>query len=212
MEKINKFVNKSVRLKDYDYNLPGACFITICLKDRKCLFGEVLQGKIMLNNMGIVAENCWKEIPNHFENVEPGPHIMMPNHMHGIIFILDNSENKKRVVGQTHAFDSPRRALDLQSKVSQNNLMHTKLSTVIGSYKSSVTKEINLSINQPDFKWQTSFHDHIIRNEKEMQNIADYIELNPTNWDEDFENVKYRTRLTDKERKNLLKKVYESFM
>ena len=202
------FVNKSNRLRGYDYNLPGAYFITICLKYRKCLFGDIINGKSVLNKLGSIAENCWMEIPNHFEDAESGPFVIMPNHIHGIIYILEDCQN---IVNQTYVFDSLKYSLDLQNDNSQIDLMHSKLSTTIGSYKSSVTKEINRAIKQPRFKWQTSFHDHIIRNENEMQNIANYIELNPANWADDFENEKYRASLSDKERKTLLKELYKQF-
>jgi len=171
------------------------------------LFGDIVQKTNILSESGMIAENCWKEIPNHFEDVELGTFVIMPNHMHGIIFILEKTHN---IIGQTHAFDSISPALDIQNNKSNIDLMHSKLSNIIGSYKSSVTKEINRTIKQSGFKWQTSFHDHIIRNEKEMQNIADYIELNPANWEEDFENERYRVSLSDKTRKELLKEIYKN--
>ena len=197
-----KFENKSIRLKGYDYNLPGAYFVTICLKDRKCLFGRIVKEEMILSDFGRIAKDCWISIPTHFENAEVGSFVVMPNHIHGIIILLET-----KPVGQTQAFDSLRHALDLQDK-SQTDLMYSRLSTVIGSYKSAVTKDINLKGKQNDFKWQTSFHDHIIRNEKELHNIADYIIQNPAMWNEDFENQAFRAILTDAEREKLLKNVY----
>jgi hypothetical protein len=67
MKAENHFINKSRRLKEYDYNNPGAYFITICVKNRKCLFGDIAEEKMCLNDFGNAAIACWFEIPNHFE-------------------------------------------------------------------------------------------------------------------------------------------------
>jgi hypothetical protein len=84
-----------------------------------------------------------------------------------------------------------------------------KLSTIIGSYKSAVTKEANKRFSQNNFKWQTSFHDHIIQNEGSLENITNYILLNPARWNEDLENERYRSELSDKERQKLIKEFYK---
>ena len=80
----------SIRLKEYDYSQPGAYFITLCTKNRECLFGEIKSSKMQSNEYGQIAEQCWMEIPNHYPNVELDEFVIMPDHFHGIIIITNN--------------------------------------------------------------------------------------------------------------------------
>lgn len=79
---------KSMRLKGFDYAQEGLYFLTICTHDRKMIFGEIQNGEMQLNAAGLIAQNCWNEIPNHFPNVQLHAFVIMPNHVHGIIEIL----------------------------------------------------------------------------------------------------------------------------
>ncbi len=90
--------------------------------------------------------------------------------------------------------------------------MHKRLSIIVGSYKSAVTKLVNQAKANSGFKWQTSFHDHIIRTEKALENIADYIRLNPARWAVDLENENYRTGISRKERERLSKEFYSELL
>jgi putative transposase len=116
---------------------------------------------------------------------------IMPNHIHGIIIICGDS-----VVGQRHAFDTEKRKYE-------------KLPIIIGSFKSAVTKEINMYFPEINFRWQTSYHDHIIRNKRALLNIQNYIISNPENWEEDLENELFRGKTTEDKRKDTLKKFYK---
>ncbi len=80
---------RSIRLKGYDYSSAGAYFVTICLHEKACLFGEVNNAAMILSPIGKIVQDYWLEIPQHFENVELGAFIVMPNHLHGILNILD---------------------------------------------------------------------------------------------------------------------------
>jgi len=91
---------RSIRLRDYDYAQPGAYFITVCAYQRQCLFGEIVDGEMQLNEWGRVIQACWEAIPDHFPNVELDAFVIMPNHIHGIITI----------VGATHASITATRA------------------------------------------------------------------------------------------------------
>ncbi|HRY60350.1 MAG TPA: hypothetical protein P5096_03145 [Patescibacteria group bacterium] len=84
---------KSIRIKEYDYSEPGDYFVTICTKDRECLFGEIVDGKMELNKIGNVAEKCWYEIPNHFPNTKLDIFQIMPNHIHFILRILEEKND-----------------------------------------------------------------------------------------------------------------------
>jgi putative transposase len=76
---------RSIRPKGYDYSTPGACFVTICTQNRKCLFGEIVGGMMWLNEAGLVARQCWSDIPGHFPHVELDGFVVMRNHIHGIV-------------------------------------------------------------------------------------------------------------------------------
>lgn len=83
----NKYRGTTTRLQTWDYGWNGAYFITICTKNRNHFFGGISDGRLQLSAMGHIANSCWYEIPNHFPFVELGAHIIMPNHVHGIINI-----------------------------------------------------------------------------------------------------------------------------
>ena len=166
---MDKFpTRKPIRLKKYDYSTAGYYYVTICTYNRKELFGYIKDNRMVLNEYGKITEKTWKEIPNHYPNVELDEYIIMPNHIHGVI-IINNP------VGDGHA-----------RPVNRNN---NNLSIIIGSYKSTVTKRIN-QLNNNSFKWQRFFYDHIIRNDKSLDKIREYISNNPLKWDDDENNTK----------------------
>jgi len=135
-----------------------------------CLFGEIKNENMTLNDLGKIADECWQAIPKHFPFVELGTYVVMPNHVHGIIIIHN--------VGATHA--SPLRK-------SANGPAAGSLGAIVGSFKSAVTKRIGREHNATGI-WQRNYYEHIIRNEKDLQNKTDYIDANPMLWDDDDEN------------------------
>lgn len=92
----NKYRVDSTRLKGYDYTSNGIYFITICTKNRKWLFGEIVQSQIKLSQMGKIVFDCWYDLPNHYSNIILDEFIVMPNHIHGIIKIMNNLDNKPK--------------------------------------------------------------------------------------------------------------------
>jgi len=207
------FKNKPQRKKGYDYDLPGAYFVTICVKDRRNLFGDINKGSIAPSSAGCIANNCWLEIPEHFDNVGLGEYTVMPNHFHGIVNILGEVS-----VGQTHAFDT----LEVKSIPTENEKksvndnrsdqvkkMHKKLSIVIGSFKSAVSKLTHTTTQEIHFAWQTSFYDHIVRNDRELEYISDYIRMNPLNWKNDLENREFMSDISSLERTTRTKDHYD---
>jgi REP element-mobilizing transposase RayT len=160
---------KSIRLRGYDYSESGGYFITVCTKDREHLLGEVRDGGMVENGYGKIVRECWNHVPKHYSNVELDEFVVMPNHVHGIMFIMDNP------VGTRHA--SP-----LQAK-------RNHLGDVIGSFKSAAAKRINEMRKTPGVVvWQRGFYDHIIRDDKSLKRIRDYIIMNPERWRFDTEN------------------------
>jgi len=81
---------RSIRLKGYDYTQPGAYFVTIVTHDRACLFGDIVDGQMRLNEGGRVAQRCWLDIPSHFAHVASDAFVVMPNHVHGILWIVES--------------------------------------------------------------------------------------------------------------------------
>ena len=82
---------KSTRLQGYDYRQGGAYFVTICTAGKHCLFGQIVDGSMVLTGLEMIVEGCWQQIPAIRANIELDKHVIMPNHLHGILFILRNS-------------------------------------------------------------------------------------------------------------------------
>ena len=91
---------RSIRLKGYDYSQPGAYFVTICTHERRCLFGDVVDGEMRLNELGKIARQCWLAIPEHFPHARLDEFVIMPNHVHGIIWIVDEVDAENIVRGE----------------------------------------------------------------------------------------------------------------
>jgi len=170
---------KIIRLPNYDYSNSGDYFVTICVKDFKCVFGKIQNRILFLNQLGNIAKKCWLEIPEHFPCVGLDEFIIMPNHLHGIIMIRDRGD----MVCRDTACRVP--TGEQFSKPTPGSIP-----TIIRSYKSAVKKWANEN-GFDGFRWQGRFYEHIIRNEKSLNNIRDYIINNPVMWDEDRNNPKF---------------------
>jgi len=154
---------KNPRLKDFNYASAGAYFVTICTHHKQTIFGQVTSGTMVLNPYGQHAERTWMNIPQHFQSVLLDEFIVMPNHMHGIVFI-----DRERA----------RHASPLQQAPS--------LGAVIGSFKSAAARDINRQRATPgEPVWQRNYHEHVIRNEKTLSEIREYIANNPLKWELD---------------------------
>jgi putative transposase len=193
---------KSIRLKGYDYSSEGLYFITICCQDRVCRFGDVLDGKMILNEFGQIANDEWIKLVDRFENFELDAFQIMPNHMHGIIKLKEphvgsgftpdqssqNEPNKNEPnKNEPNAIESNNiQHIIIENKTSNNN---SSISDIIGAYKSIVSNgclEIYKSRNQMMGKlWQRNYYEHIIRDARAYENIANYILNNPQKWEED---------------------------
>jgi len=176
-----KYRNESTRLQNWNYAWDAAYFITICTQNREHYFGEIQNGKMNISAAGSIAFVLWYEIKNHAKNIEFGEFVVMPNHVHGIL-ILDGNDGTTDTVGTTHALSLPPPSNDdktIGNRRFQNQGKNT-ISSIIGSYKSGVTKYCN-RLDLP-FAWQTRFYDHIIRNEDAFHRISNYIMNNPSNW------------------------------
>ncbi len=163
---------RSIRLRNYDYSQAGAYFVTICTHHRECLFGEITNRAMRLNDAGKIAAQCWQDIPVHFSHAALDEWTVMPNHVHGIIVITDTARRgTARRAPTTERFGKP---------------VSGSLPTVVRSYKSAVTRHINILRDTPGNRlWQPNYWEHIIRNENELHRIREYIRNNPARWQED---------------------------
>ena len=164
---------KRNRLKTYDYSTPGAYFITICTEGRRNTLCEIVgDGFPVLKLPGIVAEMVINRIPMKYPQVRIDHHVVMPNHIHMLLSIIDDSGTGN---------PSP------------------TLGKIIGWYKYQVTKQINEKQGSEGNRFfQRSFHDHVIRSERDYQMIWQYIEGNPMKWAEDCFYRKEGTDIYDK--------------
>ncbi|KAF2336460.1 transposase [Flavobacterium daemonense] len=185
----NKYRISSIRAQWWDYGWNGAYFITICTQDRKHHFGEIQNNKMILSATGIIADLLWHQIPTHHKNVELGDFVVMPNHIHGILIIDKQSNNidldfviDANIVQTGHAL-SQRSEQENSGSQRFQNIGKNTISSIVGSYKSAVTKHAN-RLGYPH-QWQKLFYDNIIRTNNDYQRISDYIVSNPENWGKD---------------------------
>ena len=177
---------KSIRLKGYDYSKEGDYFITICTQNRECLFGEFMDGKMILNDIGKIAERCYLEIPKHFPNVELDIFQIMPNHIHFIICIV-GAENFLPIKNELNIRADD--YLPLQERCHRfQKPVPKSIASIVKGFKIGVTKLCNQ--NELGFQWQRGYYEHIILNEKSYGEIYNYIESNVSKWDEDRNNPK----------------------
>lgn len=162
---------RSVRLPTYDYRQTGVYFVTLCGFQRACLFGELQDGSLQLNEAGTIAQEVWLEIPQHFPHVELDEFVVMPNHLHGLLVLVASST--------PDSSDVP----SLPGPLSRS------LGAVVGAYKSATSRRINTWRGTPGVPvWQRNYYEHIVRSDEALVSIRRYIADNPHYWAEDEEN------------------------
>ncbi len=195
-------IEKQYRLKNYDYSQEGYYFVTICTKNKEEFLGNIVgvddDVKAELSKIGKIVEKVWLEIPEHFKNVELDEYVIIPNHIHGIIVIKENEYSRNIIHhvpdencinGRNIACYVPTNYMNYTEEGSKfGKITQNSLSVIIRSFKSAVTKYLNENIPNHDFVWQSRFYDHIIRTEKSLSNIREYIRNNPLRWKFDRNN------------------------
>jgi REP element-mobilizing transposase RayT len=174
---MQKPYRRSVRLVGADYTSVGGYFVTICTKERECIFGSITNGSMTLSTRGEMVRECWQAIPTHFPFVVLSAFVIMPNHIHGIIVIKDES------VGTQHAapVNAEHPLSDAKPHVEAGSL-----GAIVRSFKSASTRQMNLLRDTPGAAlWQRNYHEHIIRDADDKIRIHDYIMTNPERWIED---------------------------
>lgn len=200
---------RSIRLRGYDYSQPGAYFITIVARDRACLFGEVVDGKMWLNDAGRMIGQTWEEIPSSYPGVETYAFVIMPNHIHGVIILVGagpracpytytnpqtnsptkphtcpESPTKPQGIGQPQGTGQPQGVAPTMS-----------LPDVVHRFKTLTTKRYIDGVKSrgwlpfPGRLWQRNYYEHVIRNDESLERIRQYITENPLQWVMDRENT-----------------------
>ncbi len=144
------------RLKNYDYSQPGTYFVTICIQDRKKMFGEIVEDAMHLSAIGETAQYLWKDMPNHFTGIELDLYVFMPNHFHGLVTFIDSSS-------------------------SHDTKPARPLSQVVRTFKALTSRYVHAA-GIPEFQWQQKHWDSIIRNQKHLDIVRQYIVNNPAKW------------------------------
>ena len=168
----------SMRLRGYDYAQAGAYFVTIVTRDRVCLFGEMVNGEMRLNDGGRMIEQWWFELNRKFSTVETDEFVVMPNHFHGIVVIAGVTVGADLRVGPN----------------SEGAHAGAPLPTIIQWFKTMTTNEYMRGVKTRSWTpfagrlWQRNYYEHIVRCENELTRIREYIANNPLQWEMDREN------------------------
>jgi len=171
---------RSIRLQDYNYAQPGIYFVTLCTFENLALLGEISNGVMILNEAGGMIERWWNKIPEKFSCVQLDAHVIMPDHLHGIVSIVGADPCVRP--GRKPATDSG---------------AHTgaPLHKIIQWFKTMTTNEYIRGAKElkwPSFNkhiWQRSFYEHVVRRTDKMDRIREYILNNPLRWEFDRENL-----------------------
>jgi REP element-mobilizing transposase RayT len=182
-----KYNRHSIRMKGYDYSLPGAYFVTLISFHTEYLFGEVKNGELLQSDIGGLIKDCWIGLPIFSEHIRLDEQVLMPNHLHGII-IIDTALGKGEAFSDIEPIEveaESENASPLRPRGTQPGL----LGAIIQNFKSVSTRMANKRYFEPGNKiWQRGYYERIIRNERELNAIRQYIRDNPLNWDLDSEN------------------------
>ncbi len=177
----------SIRLRGYDYSKSGTYFITICTNSRQCLLGRTADGKMVLNDGGKIIEKYWLEIPQHFPHAQPDEFVVMPNHVHGIVVLLEPNNTPENVGANVGAKDiSPLRKSRINDISQPRKPRGTSktIGSIVRGFKIGVTKWFRQNTDIC-IVWQRNYYEHIVRSDDELNRIRKYIINNPANWKND---------------------------
>jgi len=170
---------KQLRLKKYDYTQEGAYYVTACTRNRECLFGDVRDGKMELNEYGKIVKKEWYKTGEIRKNIELDEFTVMPNHIHGVIIVAEEYNN----MGTCNV---PLRRAPQRNREKFGCSVSNSISTIIKLFKASTTKQINQTRNTSKKPiWQRGFYEHVVRDEEDLNRIREYVIYNPMKWEED---------------------------
>jgi REP element-mobilizing transposase RayT len=176
---------RSIRLRHYDYSNAGAYFVTIVIKDRECLLGEIVDDGMHLNEIGQFVGDVWDCLPGRYPGVDLDAFVIMPNHVHGIIVITPDAQyvasvgavHEPPLQSSTQPFPPPP---DPAWRLERRQMLLPK---IIGYFKMNTAKRANLIREMPGAPfWQRNYYEHVIRNAADLERLREYIECNPLRW------------------------------
>lgn len=172
-------------MKDYDYSSEGAYFLTICTEQKACLFGDIANDQVRLNDQGTMVKGVWEELASAFQGIELDQCVIMPNHIHGIISIVG-------------ANLCVRPQAERYSTGKDSGPTHRSAPTVgrlVQWFKTMTTNYYIRGVKEHDWPtfsrrlWQRNYYERVIRDENELNQIRQYILDNPLKWELDPENI-----------------------
>jgi REP element-mobilizing transposase RayT len=220
---------RSLRLKGYDYSQAGVYFVTICAQEKICLFGEIVNDEMLVNELGTIVAAEWEKSAEIRSEIELGPYVIMPNHFHGIILIVDPDWSPVPNLDATPPRRGDRRVARSEPVPAHGPQCDRgaegdplppilpspgdppvaptigprprSVGALMAGYKSAVTKRINTVRNLPGTPvWQRNYYEHVIRGEDDYHRIIEYISTNPQRWLEDSLHPNKVTAITKSKR------------
>ncbi len=162
---------RSIRLSGYNYSSAGAYFVTLCTHGRRCLLSEIVKGEMKLNDAGLTVLEVWGQLPDHYPHVLLDWFVIMPNHVHGIIVLNDDYGKRAGL-----------------NPAPTGNKVHG-LPEIVRAFKTFSSRRINrLQGTRGEPVWQRNYYEHVIRSDKGLNAVRQYIEANPSQWENDPEN------------------------
>lgn len=174
----------SNRIPQHNYSTPGYYFVTICVENRQQIFGTIGNDKMILNDVGDMVDFWWQKIFETYQNTLNDEFIIMPNHLHGII----------NIVGVDPCVDPIQNNKIYDNHNGRTHGSAPTISTIIQWFKTMSTNNYIQNVKRNNWKpfnkrlWQRNYYDHIIRNDKSLNRIREYIINNPGQWEKDIEN------------------------
>lgn len=171
---------RSFRLRGYNYATPGAYFVTVCVQNRVCLFGDVGDGVMWLNDSGRMIQTTWEAMPHRFPTIELDAFVVMPNHFHAIVTLHPRCIDS---IGET---SSSRGRIDMETSMTQQTM-----TSIVGAFKSITTHAYIDGVRNNDWPpferrlWQRNYWEHVVRGEGELGRLRAYINTNPSRWRDD---------------------------
>ena len=168
---------RSIRLPDFNYAGFGAYFVTLCTAGRQCYFGEMTGDGVQLNDCGKTVADCWTAIPEHLPGVELDEFILMPNHLHGILWIMGGESSlPQRATPWVAPTDEP---------APRPGPVRGSLGAIIGAFKSAASKRLRDNPELPSRLWQRNYYEEVIKDDEALNRIRQYIQSNPSKWSDD---------------------------
>ena len=188
---------RSIRLKGYDYSQAGAYFVTMCTQNRKYMFGNVVDGEMVLNDAGRMVQTVWDEIPKYYYGIEIDEFVIMPDHVHGIIVLVRAAPRGRPVNENIMNRETPEQGQP--RRVARTGLL-LSLPDIVHRFKTMTTKLYTDGVKQhgwpafPGRLWQRNYYERIVRNEIALNRIRRYIINNPMKWEHDRKKPRQHSR------------------